>query len=125
MIRRAAFWLAVCITAAVPAFGQPGAPMTSTVPSELATAIEGCWDLAPQYRIVLRRSKQDMTVEQQTVNKMGKRVTRNDRVTYQPSDKTLRFTGIGNIHRVVVVLRWSDGALESAFNTETAPDKWL
>jgi hypothetical protein len=99
--------------------------MTSSVPSELAVAVEGCWNLAPQYRIVLRRAKQEMAVEQQTVDKQGKTVTRKDGVRYNPGDNTLQFTGIGNIHRVVVILRWSDGALDSAFNSEISPGKWL
>lgn len=99
--------------------------MTTIVPPALASAVEGCWDLAPRYRITLRRVTQGLTIQQETINRLGKPVKRLDEVRYNPQDKTLSFTGIGDIHRVLVTMRWTNGGvLEVAFSSEIAPGKW-
>jgi hypothetical protein len=97
---------------------------TISVPATLISEVEGCWDLGPQYRIILRRTGDGLHVEQRSVDRLGKRVVRSDEVRYKPADNTLGFSGIGNIHRVVVVLRHSDAGLESAFSAEISPGKW-
>jgi hypothetical protein len=125
---RYAALVALCagISLAAPAPACPKKHMTtSTVPAELTSKVEGCWDLAPRYRIVLRPTSAGLQVEQEAVDKRGQRVARTEPVTYIPQDQTLVFTGIGSIHRVVVKLRLVGGALESAFRTEISPGKWL
>jgi hypothetical protein len=115
----------VCTAVALPAYGRPGGGMTTTIPPELASSLEGCWDLAPQYRILLRRTGQGVEVQQRTVNRLGKRMMRTDKLRYDPRDQTLRFAGIGSIHRVVVILRVTDAGLESAFSSEISSGKWM
>src|SRR5690349_6916843 len=111
----------VCGAFAVPAHGRPGAP----VPATLASAIEGCWDLGPRYRITLHRAKDGLTVQQEA-DRFGKPVKRQDEARYNAQTKTLTFDGIGRIHRTVITLKWSDtGGLESAFSSEITRGQWL
>jgi len=117
--------LLACTSFALATDGRPGGFMTTTtVPPALISAVEGCWDLAPQYRIILHRAGDTLRVQQQSVDRLGKRVLRTEEVRYKPDDNTLGFSGIGNIHRVVVMLRPADEGLESAFSAEISPGKW-
>jgi hypothetical protein len=95
------------------------------IPSATVSKVEGCWDLAPRYRIILKRNDRGMTVSQRTTDKLGSPVARTDDVHYDPNGDTLSFEGIGNIHRVLVRLRVSKATVESAFSTETSPGKWI
>jgi hypothetical protein len=96
------------------------------VPAALARAVEGCWELAPTYRIVVKRLEGGLSVEQKTVSRLGKSLRRRGEVSYSAADQTLHFEGIGAIHRVRIALRWSADAslLESLFRSEDAPGQW-
>lgn len=98
--------------------------ISATVPAKLATAVEGSWQLDDSYRITFHRKGPGLTVHQEATMQLGKRVTRSEEVQYDSSDDTLGFPAIGPIHRTLLVLRFSDGALQFAFSSKVAPGKW-
>lgn len=117
--------LLACTMGAPPAAGSPGPSISTTIPSDLVSAVEGCWKLGSRYQILLRRSGPGMKVQQDTVNKRGNQVRREETVLYKPSEKILGFTGIGDIHRVIVILRWINPNLDASFNSEISAGEWL
>ena len=96
----------------------------TTVPANVVAAVEGCWNLGEGYRVTLRRTDAGLHVDQDAVTRLGKRDARDEPVKYEPRDNTLSFTGLGAIHRTVVMLRPSGTELEFVFTSEISPGKF-
>lgn len=119
--------LALSLTASLVAaelapFG--GVMAEDVVPPALLAAVEGCWLLAPSYRLVIRREKRGIAARQETCDRRGKRVVRSTPVRYRAEQGVLDFEGIGRQHRVVVVVRYVADTLESSFRAELTPGQW-
>ncbi len=94
------------------------------VPEELAAAVEGAWDLGGGYSIVVSRSGAGLRVRQTARGRLGGSRESESELAYDPEAGTLRFQGLGDVHRTLVTLRRAEGGLEHAFRSEVAPGRW-
>jgi hypothetical protein len=97
---------------------------TDVVPVALIAAVEGNWNLDPHYRLTLSRSGSGLLAHQEAELRGRGRVVRDSQVEHDESTGTLRFDGLGSIHRTIITLRWSEGQLQYAFSSEISPGKW-
>jgi hypothetical protein len=99
------------------------ANIDTVVPPTLVAAVEGRWILGEDYRITLVRAGKGLRVHQEAEVLRRGHVVRDCEVEYDRTAHTLRFQGLGAIHRTMITLRWSDGALEYAFSSEISPGR--
>lgn len=95
------------------------------VSAEMAAAVEGCWELGEGYRVTLRRTASGLRADQEANTRLGKRELRDEPVRYDAESRTVGFTGLGAIHRTLVVLRpLASSGMEFAFSSETDVGHW-
>jgi hypothetical protein len=98
--------------------------VTAHIPENLARAAEGCWELGDGYRVNFRLKAFGLEVDEEARTQPGTKSLKAQPVTYDPSDETLSFKGIGTIHRAQVKMRQLGTAWQFSMSAEISPGKW-
>jgi hypothetical protein len=97
-----------------------GAPVSTN----LVKKTQGSWNLGEHYRITLSLRRGALHVHQDVDTRLGKRVERDCAAEYDADSRTLRFPGVGTMHRLIVLLRWEKDGLEFSARSEKSPGHW-
>ena len=118
------FGLIVIASVAAPARADMKSSITKEIPTEVASAMVGCWEVGYgfDYRVVLRRDGGGMRAKQHAT--AGRRAHDLDEpVFFEPSETVFGFLAIGGIHRAMILLWLRDGKVSWSFSSKIG-GKW-